>query len=151
MSFLVTQQTVIFLELLLATFLGAIIGLEREYQRKEAGLRTYTLVSLGSALFTILGREMVYDMTSQAGMSFDPSRVIAAVVMGVGFIGAGTIIHREVRVEGLTTAAGLWLVAAIGSAVGARFYLPAVFVTFLALGILSGLRIAEEKFIKKEV
>jgi len=150
MEFLTSDQVIIFLELLLAACLGAIIGLERECQRKEAGLRTYTLVSLGSALFVIIGREAFFGLTGNAGISFDPSRVVAALIMGVGFIGAGTIIHRETRIEGLTTAAGLWLVAAIGGAVGSRFYLPAIFTALLTLVILTGLRQVEEKFLNKE-
>jgi len=150
MEFLTSDQVIIFLELLLAACLGAIIGLERECQRKEAGLRTYTLVSLGSALFVIIGREAFFGLTGNAGISFDPSRVVAALIMGVGFIGAGTIIHRETRIEGLTTAAGLWLVAAIGGAVGGRFYLPAIFTALLSLLILTGLRQVEEKFLNKE-
>ncbi len=143
-------QVLIFFELILAAFLGALVGLEREYQHKEAGLRTCSLVCLGSALFCIIGREIALGLTQTAGISFDPSRILAAVVMGVGFICAGAIIHRETRVEGLTTAASLWLVAAIGGAVASRFYLVAALATFLSLLILAGLRKFEQKFLGKQ-
>jgi len=150
MEILANTQVVIFLELLLASLLGALVGLEREYSHKEAGLRTYALVCLGSALFAIVGREIASSFINYSGITFDPSRVVASIAMGVGFIGAGTIIHRETRVEGLTTAAGLWLVAAIGGAVGSRFYLAAVLTAFLALVILGGLKRIEARFIKKD-
>lgn len=149
MVLLINDQARIFLELLLSAFLGAVIGLEREYNRKEAGLRTYSLVSLGSALFTIIGLQVMAVVPAEGGIGFDPSRTIAALVMGVGFIGAGTIIYRQSHVEGLTTAAGLWLTAAIGSGVAIHLYYPAIFTTFLAVGILSGLRIIEERYLKK--
>ena len=132
------------LQLILAAFLGGLIGLEREYRRREAGLRTFALVSLGAALFTVIGYQMI-----NIGPEVDPTRVIQAVAIGIGFIGAGLIIYRQFRIEGLTTAAGLWVAAAIGIAVGAKLYLSAVFVTFLAIGILAGLRLIEEKFFER--
>jgi len=143
-------QLQLILQLLLAALLGGIIGLEREYKRKEAGLRTYSLVCLGSALFTMLSFEIFQEFNGTSGISFDPSRIIQAIAIGVGFLGAGIIILRETRVEGLTTAAGLWLVAAIGVAVGAGFYFPAVFTTLIGVGILTGLRLIEDKFFKKK-
>src|SRR3989338_10931635 len=98
----------------LAAFLGMLVGFEREYRGKPAGLRTYMLVALGAALFTIL------SATSLAGdlgrSSFDPSRIASQVVVGIGFIGGGLIIFKNDRMEGLTTAAGLWATAAIGMA-----------------------------------
>lgn len=136
-------------QLFLATLLGGVVGLEREYKRKEAGLRTYILVSLGSALFTIVAFEVFQNFLGESGAYLDPLRVIQAVAMGVGFIGAGLIIFRERHIEGLTTAAGLWVVAAIGIAVGAKLYFPAIFVTFLVIGILAGLRLLEEKVFEK--
>jgi putative Mg2+ transporter-C (MgtC) family protein len=144
------NQIQIFLQLLLAAILGGLVGLERGYKRKEAGLRTYALVSVGSALFTIIGFEIFSGFISKTGISFDPSRIIAAVVMGVGFIGTGLIIYRQFHIEGLTTAAGLWLVAAIGSAVGSQLYMIAIFAAFLGIGILSGLRLIEEKLFGKD-
>lgn len=136
----------ILIQLILAAFLGGLVGLEREYKGKEAGLRTYALVSLGAALFTILSFEAFNLFVNKGVISFDPARIIGQIVLGVGFLGAGLIIFRGSRIAGLTSAAGLWVVAGIGTAVGIKFYFPAVFVTFLAIGILAGLRLVEEKF-----
>lgn len=142
-------QFQIFFQLFLAAILGGLVGLEREYKKRAAGLRTYSLVALGAALFTILGLESSKLFLNDSGISFDPSRIIGQIVLGVGFLGAGLIIIRESRVEGLTTAAGLWVAAALGVAIGIKLYLIAVFTAFLTLGILSILRIVEEKFIHK--
>ena len=150
MDFLLNPQVQIICQLLLAAFLGGIVGLEREYQKRAAGLRTHSLVCLGSALFTIISLEAFGPWLNQDGISFDPSRIIAAVVMGVGFIGAGLIVFRRFKIEGLTTAAGIWVVAAIGVAVGTKLYLIAIFTAFLTLGILTTLRLFEEKVLKKE-
>ncbi len=114
------------LRLLLASALGAVIGLEREYRAKEAGLRTHFLVAMGSALFMIVSK-YAFD-----GIG-DPSRVAAQVVTGIGFIGAGTIIIQKQFVRGLTTAAGLWATAGIGLAAGGGLYWEAVGATLLAL------------------
>jgi len=124
------------LQLLLAAFLGGLIGLDREFKRKGAGLQTYTLVTLGACLFTIVSSAAFQNFYGKTGVSFDPSRIVLAVATGIGFIGAGVIIYRQARVEGLTTAAGLWLVAAIGVAVGMNLYLVAIFATILALLVL---------------
>ena len=141
----------IIIQLFLAAILGGLLGLEREYQKRAAGLRTHSLVCLGSALFTIISLESFYQGTAVVGISFDPSRVISGIVLGVGFIGAGLIMHRGFKIEGLTTAAGIWVVAAIGVAVGLKLYFVAVFSAFLALAILSILRLLEEKvFWEKE-
>ena len=150
-NFLNNPQFQIFFQLILATILGGLVGLEREYKRRAAGLRTYSLVCLGAALFTILGlkaAEMYID-SNNSSLGIDPSRIIGQIVLGIGFLGAGLIVIRESRVEGLTTAAGLWVVAALGAAVGLKLYLIAVFTAFLTLGILSGLRIIEDKIIHK--
>lgn len=136
-----------FLQLTLAALLGGLVGLEREYNRKEAGLRTFALVSLGAAFFTIIAFESL--KTFSGNSAFDPARIIGQIVLGIGFLGAGLIIYRESHVEGLTTAAGLWVAAAIGAAVGIKFYLPAVFVTILIIGVFTGLKSIEEKFIKR--
>lgn len=137
-------------QLLLAAFLGGLVGLEREYKRKEAGLRTYSLVSLGAALFTIITFQISAALLAQSRVSFDPSRIVGQIVVGIGFIGAGLIIYRQFHIEGLTTAAGLWVVAGIGIAVAMEFYFIAVFAALLAVLILAGLRILEEKFIGKK-
>lgn len=140
-----------FLQLALATLLGGLLGLEREYNRKEAGLRTFSLVSLGAAFFTIIAYDSVKIFFENPPAGFDPTRIIGQIVLGIGFLGAGLIIHRQSRVEGLTTAAGLWVAAAIGSAVGVKLYALSVFVTVLVLVVFTGFRPIEEKFIKSRL
>lgn len=115
------------IRLTLALLLGGAIGIEREYRAKEAGFRTHFLVALGSALFCLV---------SQFGFGVDlkdSSRVAAQVVSGIGFLGAGTIIFQKNVVRGLTTAAGLWVTAAIGLACGTGMYLAAVLTTAMVL------------------
>lgn len=115
------------IRLSLALVLGGAIGIEREYRAKEAGFRTHFLVALGSALFCVV---------SQFGFGFDlkdSSRVAAQVVSGIGFLGAGTIIFQKNVVRGLTTAAGLWVTAAIGLACGTGMYLAATIATVMVL------------------
>ena len=102
------------LRLVVASCFGALIGLDREYRAKEAGLRTHFLVCLGSALFMIVSQHGFSDVLGTAGVGLDPSRIAAQVVSGIGFLGAGTIIIQKQFVRGLTTAAGLWATAAIG-------------------------------------
>ena len=136
-------------QLILATFLGALIGLERELKRKEAGLQTYSLVALGTCIFTIISFELFNSFFGKTGISFDPSRIIMAIAIGIGFIGAGVIFRQSSGVIGLTTAAGLWATAAIGIAVGVKLYFLAIFTTFLSLFILAGFGLLEEKILKK--
>ena len=116
------------------------IGLERERTGKPAGMRTYTLVSMGSALFTILSYSGFSDFVGTVG--FDPSRIASQIVVGVGFLGAGIIFFTKTEVHGLTTAAAVWVSAAIGVAVGLKFYSLAVFstaLTFLTLRLMRSL------------
>ncbi|HYK81972.1 MAG TPA: MgtC/SapB family protein [Gemmatimonadales bacterium] len=122
----------LFLQLCLATLFGGAIGLERELTGKPAGLRTNILICIGSALYTKLSITM-------ASGNADPTRVAAQIVTGVGFIGAGTILHARGAVVGLTSAATIWVVAAIGVALGAAFYWEAVGTTLLVLVVLQGL------------
>jgi len=143
------MEVEIICQLLLAIFLGALIGLEREYKGKEAGLQTYSLVALGSCLFTIISFKLFKFFLNNPEVSFDPARIIQAIAVGIGFIGAGVIFRQDSSVIGLTTAAGLWSTAAIGIAIGARFYLLASFVTFLSILILAGFGLLEEKFLRK--
>jgi putative Mg2+ transporter-C (MgtC) family protein len=139
----------IFIQLALAALLGGLIGLERECRRKEAGLRTYALVCLGSALFTIIGFNL--PIIDNQTVSLDPTRIIQSVAIGVGFLGGGLIMRRQSRIEGLTTAAGLWVAAGIGVAVGAKLYTWAIFVAVLTVVILFGLLLLERKvFGRKE-
>jgi len=124
------------LRIFCAAILGGLIGLEREYRAKEAGFRTHFLVAMGSALFMIVSAygfsDVPFnDMTSR----WDVSRVAAQVVSGIGFIGAGTIIFRKAEnvVSGLTTAAGLWVTAAIGLACGGGMYVLSIASTLMVL------------------
>ncbi len=137
-------------QLILAIVLGALIGLEREYKGKGAGLQTYSLVALGTCLFTIISFELFDFFAVKSGISFDPSRIIQAVAVGIGFIGAGVIFRQSSGVVGLTTAAGLWTTAAIGVAVGVRFYFLAVVTTLAVILILAGLGLLEEKMFKEK-
>jgi len=121
--------------LAVAAGLGAVIGLERELDEKAAGLRTHMLVSLGSALFTMVGAYGFEDFAKAGGVSTDPSRIAAQVVTGIGFLGAGVIFRQGFTIRGLTTAASLWLVAAVGMAAGAGFWRGAVIGT--VVGIIS--------------
>lgn len=128
----IEQLTRVLLRLTLAALLGALLGIEREQKGKAAGVRTHMLVAMGAALFVLLAQ--------QAGMlGADLSRVMQGVIAGIGFLGAGTILkgHDEDKVKGLTTAAGIWLTAAIGVAAGMGREATAVLSTLLALGIFS--------------
>src|SRR6204780_772226 len=118
-------------ELGLAMLLSAGIGLEREIRQKDAGLRTHTLVGVGAALFMLISKYGFTDVLEPGLVVLDPSRVAAQIVSGIGFIGAGLIFVRRDSVRGLTTAASIWLTAAIGAAAGAGLVVLAV----LAVGI----------------
>lgn len=120
--------------IMLAALLGAGIGLERELSGKAAGLRTNLLICLGASVFTIISREMV------TGTSGEVTRIAAQIVTGVGFLGAGAIIQDRHSVHGLTTAATIWLVASIGMACGAQFYILAMVASLIAVLALIGLR-----------
>jgi putative Mg2+ transporter-C (MgtC) family protein len=134
------------LRLLAAAGLGAVIGFERERVDRGAGLRTHALVSIASALFTIISAYGFNDLvTANRSIALDPTRIAAQVVTGIGFLGAGLIVLRKNTVYGLTTAASIWAVAAIGMAVGAGMYLPAAITTAIMLLILSGLKPLEQR------
>jgi putative Mg2+ transporter-C (MgtC) family protein len=134
-------------QLTLAVILGAIIGLERELAGKTAGVRTYALVALSSCLFSYISKFGFIEFWGVPG--FDPSRIASQIVVGVGFIGAGLIVFKEEKILGLTTAAGLWVSAAIGMAVGFRLYSVAIMTTFLTLAVLIPLWIFERKVVAK--
>lgn len=116
------------LRIVVAAICGAIIGYERAIQRKSAGVRTHIVVAIASALFMIVSKYGFADLLNMHGIALDPSRIAAQIVTGISFIGAGTILVRREQISGLTTAAGVWAVAAIGMAVGAGMY---------AIGILT--------------
>ncbi len=134
----------IIFKLALAGILGGLIGLERESLNRPAGLRTYTLVCVGSALAMVVSLDMYFQYYQT--VNADPGRIAAQVISGIGFLGAGTIMREGATVRGLTTAAGLWVVACIGLAVGAGLYIPAIATTALILFILIYFIHFEEKF-----
>jgi putative Mg2+ transporter-C (MgtC) family protein len=133
------------LRLAVAAALTGAVGLERELRERAAGLRTHMLVGVGSALFTIVSAyawgDFVFDRTQ--GTTFDPTRIAAQIVTGIGFLGAGAIIRQGLSIRGLTTAAGLWVAAAIGMAVGAGYWGAALIGTGVVLVGLGPLRMAE--------
>jgi putative Mg2+ transporter-C (MgtC) family protein len=139
------------LRLALAAVLGGLIGVERELREREAGLRTHLLVALGSALFTIVGAYgfNAFLNTGASVVRADPTRIAAQIVTGIGFLGAGAIIRQGLSVRGLTTAATLWVVAAVGLAAGAGYYSVAVITTALVLIALYPLRIMAYKVISR--
>ena len=139
------------LRIFVAALLGGAIGLEREYRAKEAGFRTHFLVALGSALFMIVSAYGFEGAMLTPEHRWDVSRVASQVVSGIGFIGAGTIIFHKSEnvVRGLTTAAGLWVTAAIGLACGGGMYVLSIASTFLVLVGLEAFNFFLHKFDKK--
>lgn len=129
--------------LLLALVLGTLLGIERTFAGKTAGLRTYGLVAMGSALFIITSKIVLTDFVGIT--SFDPMRVAAGVISGIGFIGAGLILFKENKLSGLTTAAGLWVASGIGIACGFELYMIATFATFLTLFAFTALWFVEDR------
>lgn len=142
MAFVLTPaENEIVMKIFVSTVLGLLIGLERQVHEKPAGLRTLSLVSLGSTLFTIVSLDFFG--------SGDPSRISAGIVTGIGFLGAGAIFKSENKVMGMTTAAELWIVAAIGLAVGIGMYFMAIVTTIAVLVIIIGGRAFEKKTEKR--
>lgn len=127
----ITLQVELALRLTVGLILGAIIGFERELHRQPAGFRTHSLVALGAALFAIISG---YGYT---GPNADPTRITAQIVSGIGFLGAGTILQFRGHIRGLTTAASLWSVAAVGAATGTGLYVLAVLGTVLIIVVLA--------------
>ena len=132
-----------------AMVLSGLIGLEREWRRHEAGLRTHILVCVGSTLIMLTSIHVFDIYKAQGGV--DPTRIAAGVITGIGFLGAGAIIHSPVGVRGLTTASSLWIVAALGLSVGCGFLKLSIFVTALVLIVLLFLRKLESSLLKKGV
>jgi putative Mg2+ transporter-C (MgtC) family protein len=137
------------LRLVVAAVLGGLVGLERERLEWAAGMRTHALVSLGSALFMVISIFGFSDILNERHVILDPSRVAAQVASGIGFIGAGTIIFRREIVKGLTTAASIWAVAAVGLAVGGGMFLAATSATLLALALLVLARPVKQRLFPK--
>ena len=131
---------IIVLQILAAGVFGAVIGLEREISAQQAGLRTHILVALGSALFTVAGASI---------LGTDPTRVAAQVVTGIGFLGGGAIVRAGFTTKGLTTAASLWVTAAIGLAVGLKAWLAAALTTVVAVIVLYVIHRLEREFVPR--
>ncbi len=139
-----------FKSLILAAMLGALIGLEREWAQRAAGLRTFSLISLGAALFIMISN---LSFNQYLGVSnLDPSRTLGQIIVGIGFLGAGIIIfrQRDGKVEGLTTAAMIWATAAVGAAVGLELYWLAISATALIL-LINFVVLPFEKRLEKKI
>ncbi|WP_438448483.1 MgtC/SapB family protein [Gorillibacterium sp. sgz5001074] len=134
--------------LLLALVLGGLIGFEREKNSSAAGFRTHILVCLGSALIMLLSAYGFPEFASEPNVRMDPARLAAQVISGIGFLGAGTILRNGMSITGLTTAASLWVVAAIGLSCGAGFYFAAILTTVMVLMSLWILSAVEKKFFR---
>jgi putative Mg2+ transporter-C (MgtC) family protein len=141
----VLDPTSALLRIAVAFGLGFALGLERELRGQDAGLRTHILVCLGSCLFTVSSLAIANPIGPDTpnGVEVDISRIASQVVVGIGFLGGGSILHYGATVKGLTTAANLWLTASVGLAVGIGFLLPAAVTAALALLALVGLRFLE--------
>lgn len=137
----------IVIRLILSVILSGLIGIERQLHRHSAGLRTHILVSLGSCLI-MLTSMYVFDIYKNE-VPLDPARIAAGVITGIGFLGAGAIIREREGIKGLTTAASLWVVAAIGLAVGCGFYLGSLITSILTFVVLFFLRHFESKILGK--
>ncbi len=144
MQFLFDPNTLsIFIQLLTAVILGLVLGAERSIAGKSAGMRTYALVSLGSALLVITA--LIVTTQYLGKVNFDPMRMASSIVTGIGFIGAGLILFRQNLLRGLTTAAGLWIAAGVGIAVGFGLYTIAIFTTILTLFVFTAVWFIEAK------
>lgn len=135
------------LRLILAAALGSVIGFERERQSWAAGLRTHMLVCVSAALVMIVSQFGFSDVLGRPNVALDPSRIAAQVVSGIGFLGAGAILLRGEVIRGLTTAASVWSVAAVGLAVGAGLNTAAIAATIIILAILAGMKPIERRYI----
>lgn len=139
-----TQQVI--LRIILSIAIGGLIGIQREISRNSAGFRTHMLVCLGACL-AMLTNEYLYRLYPNSGL--DIGRMGSYVISGIGFIGAGSILKDGARVRGLTTAAGLWVVACLGIAIGSGFYLASIFGAVIVVIILTFLKIFEDRFLRK--
>lgn len=142
----------IFTGLFLAVLFGAILGVERNLAGKMAGMRTYALVSLGSALFVDISRLVLASSgVGLIGTSIDPLRMASQIVVGIGFIGAGLVIFRSGHLTGITTAAGIWVAAGVGMASGFGLYTLALFATGLSLMIFTILWVVERDYVQRDL
>ena len=142
---LILEEHSVFMKLLVSTLCGALLGLEREYADKPAGLRTNIFICVGSALFT-LASIIAWQLYTGANPPSDPMRVAAQIVTGVGFLGAGVIFKSEERITGMTTASTIWFVAAIGMIIAIGFPLLGFLISLVATGLLFALGRVERSF-----
>jgi putative Mg2+ transporter-C (MgtC) family protein len=133
--------------LMVAVFLGSMLGLERTLAGKTAGVRTYGLVSMGSCLFILIARYVIPTIET---FSYDPLRIAAGIIMGIGFLCGGVIIFKDSTLQGLTTAAGLWVAAGIGMAVGYELIQLAIFATIATLLVFTLFWFIEHKIISSK-
>ncbi len=147
-AILSSQNLEVFGQLGLAVLLASLLGIERSLARRLAGFRTFAMVALGSCLFVVISN-ITFDMLGGIG-GFDPSRIASQIVVGIGFLAGGSIIFNKEHLQGLTTAAGLWVAAGIGMAVGFKLYAIAVFVTILSLMIFEVFWRVERKLLNLE-
>ena len=138
------------LRILVSAVLGALVGIERERHNQPAGLRTQMILAVGATLAMILSINLAFQFIPAGGSAGDPSRLAAQVVSGIGFLGAGAILHYGANVKGLTTATSLWAIAIVGLTVGAGYYLIGVVTVGLMLLILSLLTRFEHRFIQRK-
>ena len=138
-------QTDVFIKLSVSFLLAAILGIERDVHGRSAGLRTHILVSIGATLYMIIAQSF------PEAMNVDPTRVAGQIVTGIGFLGAGVIIKTGINVRGLTTAAAIWVDAAIGTAIGVGLYVPAIIVTVFSLFVLTVLNRVEMLYPKTSI
>ncbi len=128
------KELILIFNIVFSAVLGFLIGLERKFRSKEAGIRTHTVVCIGAALMTVVSKYGFADLSADGSTVGDPSRIAAQVVTGIGFLGAGMIVYRKNAVHGLTTAAGVWATAGVGLACGAGMYLVAAAATAVVIG-----------------
>ena len=145
MQFLLQDQTVIFFQLFFALMLGMVIGIERVIAHKTAGLRTYAIVSLTACLFIVISQAI---SVFPANAAFQIAQIPAAIITGIGFLGAGLIIFQDHKVSGLTTAASLWSACGVGMAVGFKLYFEALSATILVLFAFTFLWLVEDELKK---
>lgn len=139
------------LRLILASLLGGVIGLERQIRAKEAGVRTHILIGIGSAMFMIVSKYGFYDVIEHSHIGLDPSRIAAQVVTSVGFLGAGNILVQKQTIRGLTTAADVWVTAAIGLVIGSGMYEVGIIGTIMALIVLEFFRQLTYRFLNRHL
>jgi putative Mg2+ transporter-C (MgtC) family protein len=149
MSQFFIQNSDIIIKLALAMLLGMIIGIERYLAHKTAGMRTYSLVAMGSCMLIIISETISLSYMPLVNVSINPFQVAAAIITGIGFLGAGVILHQESRIIGITSASGLWVASGIGIAVGFELYNLAIIATILTLFIFVVLWFLEKKIIDR--